>query len=611
MLVTWLLVAGLAAARCDSGGSQARVPSPEPGPPAALTEEAAPVEANLRLVGSDTLLSAATDMAQAYMAQHPGVVIDVQGGGSGLGVTAVGKGEVDIGTVSRNVSGAEFKKFPYLHVSTVAYDGLGIATHPDVKLPGLTVEQLRAIFAGEITNFKDVGGPEADIITVANPAGTGTRGMFEELVMTYREGGKKISKDMVVDIQLEEGGPTREEVLSSTPHSIASIGFDFGSLSPVPINGAAPTDENVLNGSYLLVRPLSLLTPGQPEGLARDFIDFALSAEGQEILARYHIPTGLLKMPSQTLDMAGSSALTTLGQKLGQEYMAQHPDVLVRVQEGGSELGVVAVGEGGVNIGNVGREVTAAEFEKFPGLLPVPIGYEGLAIVVNPKLGLPALTIDQLRAIFAGEITNFRDVGGPNLKITVVLRKPGSSTRATFEDLVMRSGSTGEEEAPPIIAASEQNSSPDVVETVAGNRSAIGYVAFSYLNETVKALPIDGTDPTSQNVQEGLYPLVRPLNMVTNGTPDATLQAFLDFVLGPQGQTIVAEENYIPAVAPDAPEAAAPDSPAETPAAEPVEPPVEPVPMTGETTVPPAETPAPEATPEPGDEATVTPTPTT
>jgi phosphate transport system substrate-binding protein len=209
-----------------------------------------------------------------------------------VGVTSAGEGTVDIGNASRAVKDSEFEKFPSLQIFTIAYDGIAIVTHPETKLTSLSVEQVRNIFAGEITNFSEVGGPDAPITVVSREEGSGTRAAFEELVMEYKdEAGEKQSKVITEKALLQQSNGQVRTTVATTPNSIGYLSFGFldESTIPVPVDDVEPSVDNVKNGSYPIFRPLNMLTNGPPNELAQAFLDFALSGEGQAIIAEDYI----------------------------------------------------------------------------------------------------------------------------------------------------------------------------------------------------------------------------------------------------------------------------------------------------------------------------------
>ena len=237
---------------------------------------------------------------------------------------------------------------------------------------------------------------------------------------------------------------------------------------------------------------------------------------------------------------AGSTTVQPLAEKLAEAFSAKYPQVQITVQGGGSSVGVKSAGQGTVDVGAASREVKDSEREKYPDLVVHTIARDGIAIVAHPDVPLDGLTKEQVRDIFAGEITNWSDVGGPDRPIVVVSREEGSGTRAAFEEMVMG------KEGPPIVdTAILQPSNGAVRTTVATTPDSIGYLSFGYLDPSVKALSIDGVKATVENAASGVYPVVRPLNLLTKGEPDGLVKAWLDFILSDEGQKIVVEEGYI------------------------------------------------------------------
>jgi phosphate transport system substrate-binding protein len=245
---------------------------------------AAEVSGQLQLAGSTTV----QPLAEAFMAQNSGVVIEVQGGGSSVGVTSAGEGTVDIGNASREIKDSELQEFPDLQIFTIARDGIAIITNPGTQLDSLSIDQVRQIFGGEITNFSEVGGPDAQIVVVSREEGSGTRAAFEELVMESGDAATPITENALLQ---QSNGQVRTTV-STTPNSTGYLSFGFldDSTSGVHIDGVGPTVDNVLNGSYPIARPLNMLTNGEPSPLAKAFLDYILSPEGQAIVAEDYVP---------------------------------------------------------------------------------------------------------------------------------------------------------------------------------------------------------------------------------------------------------------------------------------------------------------------------------
>jgi len=213
------------------------------------------------------------------MAKNPDVQIDVQGGGSSVGVKSAGEGTVDIGMASREIKDSEKTEFPELKIYTIARDGIAIVVHPGVAVDGLTKDQVRDIFSGAITNWSEVGGPDKAIVVVSREEGSGTRGAFEEMVM----GEEAVIVDTAI---LQPSNGAVKATVSTTEDSIAFLSFGYldTSVKALAIDGVDATVANALNGTYPIVRPLTMLTNGEPEGVVKAFLDFILSDAGQAII---------------------------------------------------------------------------------------------------------------------------------------------------------------------------------------------------------------------------------------------------------------------------------------------------------------------------------------
>jgi len=272
------------------------VEAEEAAPADKALEVIAPVEetlsGQLQLAGSTTVQPLAEVLAESFMDMNKDVSIDVQGGGSSVGVTAAGEGTADIGMSSRNIKDSEFEIFPDLQVFTIAYDGIAIVVNPGIELPTLTKEQARAIFSGTITNFSEVGGIDAEITVVSREEGSGTRAAFEDLVMEYKDdAGEKVTALITETALLQQSNGQVRTVVAETPNTIGYLSFGFldTSITGVQIEGVAPTVENVKNGSYPIFRPLNMETGGAPGELAQVFLDWILGVDGQTIIAEDYI----------------------------------------------------------------------------------------------------------------------------------------------------------------------------------------------------------------------------------------------------------------------------------------------------------------------------------
>ncbi len=294
----------------------------------------------------------------------------------------------------------------------------------------------------------------------------------------------------------------------------------------------------------VLVASLMVLTACQQAAPATEAAPAAEEAPAmEEAPTEEAAPAEEAAALSGQLQLAGSTTVQPLAEELAAAFMDANPDVTIDIQGGGSSVGVTSAGEGTVDIGTASREIKDSELEQFPNMKVFTIAYDGIAVVVNPDLDLSGLTKDQVQAIFAGEVTNFSEVGGADAPITIVSREEGSGTRAAFEELVMEyKDDAGEKQVKPIVeTALLQQSNGQVRTVVSTTPNTIGFLSFGFLDDSIKALPIDGVEPTVENVKNGTYATFRPLNMLTNGDPSPLAQAFLDYILG-DGQTIVAED---------------------------------------------------------------------
>jgi phosphate transport system substrate-binding protein len=289
LILVALVAVGCTQTAAPTATTEASQPTatPQASAPTAVPVDGGSVSGQIQLAGSTTVQPLAEVLAEAFMAKNPGVTIDVQGGGSSVGVTSAGEGTVDIGDASRAIKDSEFAEFPNLQVYTIAYDGIAIVTNPDVELPSLTIAQVQSIFAGEITNFSEVGGPDALITVVSREEGSGTRAAFEELVMAEGDTEKAITEKALLQ---QSNGQVRTTV-ATTPNSIGYLSFGFldQSIGTVAIDGVDPTVANVKNGSYPIFRPLNMLTNGEPNELSKAFLEFILGAEGQAIVGEDYI----------------------------------------------------------------------------------------------------------------------------------------------------------------------------------------------------------------------------------------------------------------------------------------------------------------------------------
>jgi len=279
-IATLIMVVALASAAIFAGcqgGTEPTTPS-EPSTPSQPSTPSTPstptdLSGTITEAGSTTVQPLAEKFASAFEAMYPQGSITIQGGGSSVGVKSADAGTVDIGAASRELKSSE----PALVTHLLCRDGIAVVTDPDNTLSGLTMDQVRSIFAGETTNWSEVGGANEDIIVIAREEGSGTRAAFEEMVMD-----EALITDMA--ILLPSNGAVRTTV-STTPNSIGFLSFGYldETVKSIAVDGVAGTIENAKNGTYPIVRPLYFLTKAEPTGIVKVFIDFCTSSAGQSI----------------------------------------------------------------------------------------------------------------------------------------------------------------------------------------------------------------------------------------------------------------------------------------------------------------------------------------
>jgi len=250
----------------------------------------------------------------------------------------------------------------------------------------------------------------------------------------------------------------------------------------------------------------------------------------------------------QTIKISGSTTVLPIAQAAADAYMKAHPDADIQISGGGSGVGVQAIGAKTVDIGMSSRDITKDEMTKYPSFVVTTVAQDGIAVIVNPANEIQYITLDQVKGIYLGNITKWTQITGANVpgtnnQIVIVGRDSASGTRTYFDQTVLLS-------ATPVKTMLEQNSNGAVLQTVAQTPGAIGYVSIGFVSKDVKALPIwynaqKFIAPTIDNVKTKTYPISRNLYMITNGQPSGLAGDFIKYILGPDGQKIVADQGFV------------------------------------------------------------------
>ncbi|MGE8035664.1 phosphate ABC transporter substrate-binding protein [Lysinibacillus sp. NPDC093692] len=235
--------------------------------------------------------------------------------------------------------------------------------------------------------------------------------------------------------------------------------------------------------------------------------------------------------------ISGSTSVGPLAEKLAVKYEEEN-DVKIEVNQIGSSAGITNAIRGVSQIGMSSRDLK--QEEKDSNLQELIIAYDGIVVVAHPSNPVKNLTMEQVKQIFTGEVTNWKEVGGKDMEIVVVSREDGSGSRDAFQEIV------GYESGQLIKNAIVASGNGNIKTTVAMNKHAIGFISFEYVDESVSTMDINGVQAKAENVLAGQYELSRPFLFVHKEDVPESAKQFMEFILTPEGQKIVESAGAIP-----------------------------------------------------------------
>ena len=239
------------------------------------------------------------------------------------------------------------------------------------------------------------------------------------------------------------------------------------------------------------------------------------------------------------LRIAGGTAHIPVMKIVASEITKVAPKLKIAIAGGGSGVGIKKVGEGLVDIGNAGRKASDKEIAKY-GLVLHKWAIDGIAVVLNNKNNITDMNQSQIQDVFAGKITNWRELGGEDKAITVYTRDKASGTRKVFWKKVLNKGDITSK-------ALFINSNGAMKRSIENDTASIGFMSAGFVDSSLHAVAIDGVAPTKENIQKGVYSYSRGLYSITKGEPKGTAKKFIEYLLTPHVQhDIVAQKGFIP-----------------------------------------------------------------
>lgn len=253
---------------------------------------------------------------------------------------------------------------------------------------------------------------------------------------------------------------------------------------------------------------------------------------------------------SSVVQIKGSDTILNASQAIVEEYMKTNKKARIAVTGGGSGVGIASLINKTADIAMASRNIKSSEVEALKkegiNVEEVVLGYDGITVIINHGNHIKNLDKKTLAGIFAGEITNWKELGGDDAKIVVLSRDSSSGTHAYFKEEILRGG-----DSKSVVEYGQDtlymSSNQAILQEVAKSKYAIGYIGMGYMNDTVDSLAVDGVKPTFETVADKTYPIAREVFWYVDSARDGVTKEVVDFAVSDKGQEIVKEEGFVPA----------------------------------------------------------------
>ena len=377
------------------------------------------------------------------------------------------------------------------------------------------------------------------IQVISREEGSGTRNTFASLAGFNKDGADGIDKT-VNTATITDSMDSVIETVSKNPSAIGYVSAGTAGIEGVKtleINGEAVSDNK---GKYPLTRSFYLAYSGTLNDVEQDFMTYVQSA-GQEIVSEHYETiaknaTFLSNQSEGTIRIEGSTSMAALMKEIADAYMKINTHATIQVTATDSTKGLNSVMSGNCDMAMSSRDLKDEEKSE---LKEYQIAIDGIAVITNSANKVKDLTLDQVKDIYTGKITNWKEVGGNDADIVVVSREDGSGTRDGFQEIV------GFESGDLTSNAQISDGSGNIKTTVQGNENAIGYISFGYLDDSINSVKIGGVEPKEENVYNKKYPISRPFLLVTKGDATGDAKSFIDYVLSDEGQKTIEKEGFM------------------------------------------------------------------